>query len=123
MPEQSGYRTWLNPSQEREFQAWFTQLRAELGRDLDANDPGYDMRGYWRATQLGAPGPRPDPSSGGEIHFPDTFKTPQHPTMSNESIYAPPGAPHWNQSDQLVDSSGRPTAGFLGELLRRGSDR
>jgi|SRR5215475_8750704 len=118
MADQSGYLTKLSPQEERAFRAWFLLVKSQLGRDLDMNDPGYDMRGFWRAMQLGAKGAGFDPSSG-EIHFPDTFKTPLHPTQSAESIYAPPGAPRWNQYDQLVDQSGVPTLGYIGELIRR----
>lgn len=118
MPNQSGYRTRLSKEDEAAFQQWFAQIRDRLGRDLDAEDPGYDYRGLWHSMRLGGRGPGMDPSSG-EIHFPDTFKTPQHPTMSAESVYAPPGAPQWNQNDVLVDAQGIPTLGFIGELLRR----
>jgi hypothetical protein len=116
---QSGYRTKLTPAQERAFMAWFVQMRDQLGRDLDPNDPTYDMRGFWQALQMGAAGMGVDPGSG-EMHFPDTFKTPLHPTMSAESIYAPPGAPSWNANDVLVDQSGIPTLGYIQELMRRG---
>src|SRR5262249_52664902 len=75
---QSGYHTVLMPWEEKAFQRWFRQIKAQLGRDLDPNDPGYDMRGFWRAEQLGGRGMSRDPASG-EMHFPDTFKTPQHP--------------------------------------------
>jgi hypothetical protein len=119
MADQSGYRTKLSAADERAFLAWFTQMRAQLGRDLDPNDPGYDMRGFWRAMRLGGAGMGVDPSSG-ELHFPDTFKTPQHPTMSAESIYAPPGAPTWDPSGVLLDQQGVPTLGYIQELMRRG---
>ena len=118
MADQSSYVTRLSPQDERAYQAWFTQIKSALQRDLDPDDPTYDMRGLWRAMQLGAPGPARDPYSG-EIHFPDTFKTPLHPTMSAESIYAPPGAPTWNAQGQLVDQQGTPTLGYIQELLRR----
>jgi hypothetical protein len=121
-PNQSGYRTILSPEEEKAFRAWFNLIKSQLGRDLDMNDPGYDMRGFWRAMQLGAHGAGFDPASG-EIHFPDTFKTPAHPTQSAESISAPPGAPTWNQYDALIDQSGLPTLGFLGELIRRSQGR
>jgi hypothetical protein len=116
-PNRSSYRTQLTPDQERNFQIWFTQMKSDLGRDLDPDDPTYDMRGFWRAMQLGAPGPQLDPNSG-EIHFPDTFKTPLHPTMSAESIYAPQGAPTWDQGGVLRDVAGQPTLGYIQELLR-----
>jgi hypothetical protein len=115
---QSGYRTRLHPLQEQAFQLWFRQMRDQLGRDLDPEDPTYDMRGFWQQLQMGGQGTGLDPGSG-EIHFPDTFKTPQHPTMSAESRYAPPGAPTWNEHDILVDQTGTPTMGYIREMLNR----
>ena len=118
MADQSRYLTRLTRAEERAYQLWFAQTKEALGRDLDPDDPTYDMRGFWRAMQLGHPPPQLD-SYSGEIHFPDTFKTPLHPTMSAESIYAPPGAPTWDDQGVLRDSSGQPTLGYIQELLRR----
>jgi hypothetical protein len=54
----SSARTQLTPDEERAFQAWFAQINAQLGGNLDADHPDYDIRAFWRATQLGAPGPQ-----------------------------------------------------------------
>jgi len=118
MPDESSYITRLSPKDERAYMRWFIEMASKLGRDLDPNDPGYDMRGLWRAMQLGHPGPARDPYSG-DIHFPDTFKTPLHPTLSAESIYAPPGSPTWNDQGVLVDPQGAATLGYIRELMRR----
>jgi hypothetical protein len=76
--DQFRFETQLNPLEEAMFLKW-KQLYAP-------NDSGadYDLRGAFKA------GLTPDPQSG---HWPDTFKKPNHPTFSVESIYAPYGKP------------------------------
>ena len=76
------YETELSPDEEKQFQSW---------KDKHApNDSGkdYDLRGAFRAGIT--------PGKNG--HWPDTFKKPNHPTFSDESIYAkdvPRKAGHW----------------------------
>jgi hypothetical protein len=41
------------------------------------------------------------------LHFTDTWKTPYHESFSGESKFAAPGAPSWNDQDQLVAPGGR----------------
>lgn len=65
------YNTKLTPQQEKQYQAWATKNN----RVNDTYD--YDMRGAWKA---GA-------GKADNGHFPDTYKKPNHPTFSNESIY------------------------------------
>lgn len=52
----------------------------------------YDMRGAWKAGLLKS-------EYGG--HLPDTFKKPNHPTFSSESIYSSDATPggDWVQSE------------------------
>lgn len=71
------YETRLNPGEEQDFQAW----KAENAPEDSGAD--YDFRGAFKAGV--------EPAENG--HWPDTFKKPNHPTFSNESIYAP-GAPN-----------------------------
>lgn len=78
------YVTHLSPEEEAAFQQWKAMYAP--------NDSGvdYDLRGAFKA------GLRPDSRSG---HWPDTFKKPNHPTFSDQSIYAkdrPDLAGHWN---------------------------
>jgi hypothetical protein len=65
------YNTPLSPAEEKNYQSW----AKKAGRDRDVYD--YDMRGAWKQ------GITADRSG----HFPDTYKKPNHPTFSNESIY------------------------------------
>lgn len=75
------YETKLTPEEERAFQVWKARYAPH-----DSGDD-YDLRGAFKA------GLRPDPKTG---HWPDTFKKPNHPTFSDQSIYAKFGKPgHW----------------------------
>lgn len=92
------YNTQLNPVEELQFQQW---IKANKIPWIDSPDSDYDMRGFWKAMQSGDPNAR----RAANLHFPDTFKTPWHHSISNESIYASPDAPSWKGS-QLVDKNG-----------------
>src|SRR5258708_2980391 len=67
------YETKLSPEEETKFQSWKQQNAP--------NDTGedYDLRGAYKARL------EKDIASG---HWPDTYKKPNHPTFSDESIYA-----------------------------------
>jgi hypothetical protein len=117
-PIDSSYHTKLSKPEEREFHDWFRALGDAIGRPPGSpDDPTYDYRGFWRSQKLGGRGTGLDPGTG-TIHFPDTFKTPVHPTFSNESKYAPAGFDrHW-KGNVLVDKTGRATQGSVNEALR-----
>lgn len=66
------FNTSLDPQEEAMFQAW----AAKTGRTGDVYD--YDLRGAWKDNAKAA-------MNG---HFPDTYKKPNHPTFSQESVYA-----------------------------------
>lgn len=68
------YETALTDSEEQAFKDWKVKYApADSGAD-------YDLRGAFKA------GITPDAKTG---HWPDTFKKPNHPTFSPESIYHP----------------------------------
>jgi hypothetical protein len=76
------YDTQLSEEEEREFQRWKAKYAP--------NDSGadYDLRGAFKA------GMKP----GDDGHWDDEYKKPNHPTFSDESIYAserPDLAGHW----------------------------
>ena len=107
-PEQS-YDTPLTPEQEMQFSKW---KKRYAPKDSGAD---YDLRGAFLA------GFKPDPKSG---HWPDTFKKPNHPTFSEESIYAqaaPEQAGHWHDETyhprNLVEA--RPAGATLLDLMMR----
>ncbi len=65
------YNTQLNPKEEAVYQEWaFTN-----NREKDTQD--YDMRGAWKQGI----------QQSKDNHFPDTFKKPNHPTFSDQSVY------------------------------------
>ena len=67
------YNTQLSSADEAAFQQWAN----ETGKIKDLYD--YDIRGAWKQgmTEGGLPGD----------HLPDTYKKPNHPTFSDESLY------------------------------------
>ena len=99
------YKTELPPEKESQFQSW---VKANQVPWQDTPNADYDMRGYWQAMISGDKNARQSKNANdGKMHFPDTWKTPYHKSFSNESKYALPNAPKWNDKDQLVDSTGR----------------
>ena len=104
------YETRLSPEEETKFQTW-KQKNAP-------NDTGedYDLRGAFKA------GVQPDEATG---HWPDTYKKPNHPTFSDESIYAkdrPDLAGSWTgpNHDQYVPPTPR---SVMDKLLGTGGER
>ena len=71
------YITTLSPDQEAKYNAWRKKLPGELSNDSD-----YDLRGLFKNN------PNQAPSSN--LHFPDTYKRPNHITFSDQSIYHNP---------------------------------
>lgn len=101
---ETDYNTPLQPEEQAAYAAWKARYAPnDYGMD-------YDYPGAFKA------GVAPDPVNG---HWPDTFKKPNHPTFSEESIYAQdaPGlAGHW-EGDQFVPP---PELGLDEELARLG---
>lgn len=99
------YKTQLAPEKEAQFQTW---VRANNVPWRDTPTADYDMRGYWQAMVSGDKNAKQSLNKNdNKPHYPDTWKTPYHKSFSNESKYARPNAPKWNDKDQLVDSSGK----------------
>jgi hypothetical protein len=108
------FQTKLKPAQEHMYNKWLSATAQDTGIDYDPNDASYDMRGYWK--DVVAPGRFKRMGKG--QHFPDTYKTPYHPTFSRESKFANENAPLW-KDDVLVDAeTGQPTPGYLHEIAR-----
>lgn len=104
MPAPSGgYMTSLPPDQEAQFKAWVAQNKVPFDPSRVAD---YDMRGFWQAQSQPGLATAINPNDN-MLHFPDRFKTPYHQSFSAESQWALPGAPNWNNQDQLVLPNGR----------------
>jgi hypothetical protein len=101
----NNFETQLSPEEEDKFSVWKDKFAP--------NDTGedYDLRGAFKA------GFTPSPDTG---HWPDVFKKPNHPTFSDQSIYAkyaPQTAGHWK--DNLYIPSTKPSEDE--ETLRLGA--
>jgi hypothetical protein len=70
-------QTTFSPHLENLYQAW-----SESNRVPQSND--YDMRGYFMDIVMGKQKDLSDLAQ----HYPDTYKLPNHPSFSNESIYS-----------------------------------
>ncbi len=66
------FNTQLSPEEEQQFQQWIVASGRSLNDLFD-----YDLRGAWKS------GVAQDPRG----HLPDTWKKPNHPTFSTESMY------------------------------------
>lgn len=69
------YNTKLTPTEQKEFDKW---VKSSGSNPWDKGS--YDVQGYWKS---GAWKNNVDPNG----HGTDTYKKPNHPTFSNESIY------------------------------------
>lgn len=86
--EAAAFDTKLNPAEETQFQEW-KKRNAPKDSGVD-----YDLRGAFKAGL--------QPAANG--HWPDTYKKPNHPTFSNQSIFAkdrPDLAGSWNGEQYL----------------------
>jgi len=109
------YQTPLIGKDEQAYRAWVDKAAKQTGTDLNPDDLGYDMRGFWK--DFIQSGKLKTPFTTGQ-HFPDIYKTPYHQTFSAESKYALPTAPKWI-NDALIDPiTGKPTPGYLYEINR-----
>lgn len=68
------YNSVVDPKSAADFEAWKSGLPA----DMDKSGKDYDLAGAFNAGLT--------PEADG--HLPDTYKKPNHPTFSNESVYS-----------------------------------
>lgn len=80
----------LNKTQQKKYNDWRNRLPKPLQYEGD-----YDLKGLWMSN----PNVEPSPN----MHFPDTYKLPNHKTFSNESIYfndkTKNNAGYWEETD------------------------
>ena len=84
-PNDTRWNTALTVDEESQYQAWRLTYDVEVADEVD-----YDYRGAFKV------GITPEPTT---LHWPDTYKKPNHATFSNESKYAylmPHKAGYWN---------------------------
>lgn len=75
MMYQNKYNTPLTPSEQKQFELW-----AKANKINPMDKGAYDIQGYWKSGEWKN---NTDPNN----HGPDTYKKPNHPTFSRESIY------------------------------------
>lgn len=103
-PTGGGYQTQLGPQDEGQFQQWVQQTGAPFDPRPTAD---YDMRGFWQDQRAGGQHSNTGMNANdGQMHYSDYFKTPYHESFSAESRFALPGAPAWNELDQLIKPDG-----------------
>ena len=105
-PGASNFNTQLPMLQEMQFRDWVSKNRVPF--DANAGVQDYDMRGFWQALMNGNPRATTAANANdGQMHYPDYWKTPFHESFSNESQWAGPMAPRWNDKDQLFAPNGK----------------
>jgi hypothetical protein len=107
---QGQFDTVLSPAEEIEFQKW--------KKKHAPNDSGvdYDLRGAFKA------GIQPDRDTG---HWPDLYKKPNHPTFSDQSIYAkdrPDLAGRWEGDKYIPPRRKTSQAGGLMQMAKAKGD-
>lgn len=92
----------FTPEERDEFLAWLQMMPKRFQSSID-----YDMAAYWKS--LPEDKRRGDVTVGEDEHLPDTWKKPNHPTFSTESIYHREGddAGTWDESGNYVPSTAR----------------
>jgi hypothetical protein len=111
------YQTPLTTGEEYQYREWVRHVSSMVGHRLEPDDISYDMRGYWKEVVQTGEWQSEHFTKG--AHFPDTYKTPYHPTFSRESRYALPTAPFWDTKERLIDPmTKKPTEGFIAETSR-----
>jgi hypothetical protein len=105
------YNTELNPTQESQFKTWAKQKSSKVGRNVLNDLENYDLKGYWLKEG------QKDIGAG---HMPDTYKKPNHPTFSNESIYSNKETPggEWKDNTYTPSSNMLKTTIGLPRLMR-----
>ena len=100
------FNTPLTPPQELDFRGWVAKNNVPFDPNSHVSD--YDMRGFYQALLSGHPmATNSINPNDNQMHYPDYWKTPYHETFSNESQWATPVAPQWNEQDQLISPGGR----------------
>lgn len=100
----SKFKTKLTPQEEQQFLEWYkiVALKHHLDLNPDHPDHHYDYRGFWKNSSFQE---KLSMLGNQQMHFPDTYKTPMHPTFSNESIYSTPFMMGGNwDGDKFIDS-------------------
>lgn len=78
-----------------DYSDWLKYRSRIAGRDVSQDESDYDLESYYKSLKYN---PMQDDK---EAHLPDTYKKPNHPTFSKESIYSIPSIQEggeWNEN-------------------------
>ena len=67
------------------YQNWLKYRSGLQKRDISQDEHDYDLESYYNSLKY-----NPNEESS-DMHLPDTYKKPNHPTFSSQSIYNIPG--------------------------------
>ena len=83
---------------DKEFQKWYSKNTLEGQSKIPYSDTlSYDYYSFFKDKRVG----------NIEDHFPDTYKRPNHPTFSNESIYSTPEKPGGSWKGETYSKKGK----------------
>ena len=105
------FNTKLDQENEKRFQAWVEDAKSRYGTDLSMDLDTYDLRGYWFSG-----GYKDEAFKQRKGHAPDTYKKPNHPTFSKESIYSGTKSEYggnWEGGNWKSETEFEPTAHML----------
>ncbi len=81
------FNTPIPPELQKDWLDWVGKESKKTGRNILNDLSSYDMQGYWlnegrqnKSYEVNIPEKPSD-------HYPDTYKKPNHPTFSDDSIY------------------------------------
>lgn len=80
-----------------DYSDWLKYRSRIAARDVSQDENDYDLESYYNSLKYN---PMQDDK---EAHLPDTYKKPNHPTFSKNSIYSIPGVQEggeWNENSQ-----------------------
>lgn len=107
------YQTQLSPAETAKFNTWVVANKVNF--DPNEQNADYDMRGYWKDIASKGDNQTAVNSVDGQIHFPDTYKTPYGASFSAESKYATPDNPFKWSGENLVDQRSGQTVYATGQ--------
>jgi hypothetical protein len=70
-----------------DYKDWLAYKSKLEGRDLSKDEQDYDLESYFKSLKYNDKDYKPKQG----IHLEDTYKKPNHPTFSNQSMYNIPG--------------------------------
>lgn len=89
-------------TKDTDFNNWYKKNTLEGQSNIPYNEKlSYDYYSFYKNGEY------KDPSFNIEQHFPDTYKRPNHPTFSNESIYSTPEYPGGQWEGEKYNKNGK----------------